>query len=145
MLEVDVWLMGLCVTSPLLPIPLLPPFSPPPSLLSFLDEVSDAGEHAQEFLELLKKLSEDKTSKWKSYLAMRGVLPKIGCLIGKVCTTHLTLPPHLTLLSSPPYLSLLSAGNKPPSGAGRDQSQLGPLPGIRSQDAHMYVPPLVSQ
>ena len=50
---------------------------------SFLDDVSSAGEHAQEFLELLRKLTEDP--KWKSYLAMRGVLPKIGTLIDKVC------------------------------------------------------------
>lgn len=53
-------------------------------LCSFLDEVTEAGEHAQEFLELLKKLTDDKDSKWKTYLAMRGVLPKIGTLIGKV-------------------------------------------------------------
>ena len=53
-------------------------------LCSFLDEVTEAGEHAQEFLELFKKLTDDKDSKWKTYLAMRGVLPKIGTLIGKV-------------------------------------------------------------
>ena len=52
-------------------------------LSSFLDDVSSAGEHAQEFLELLRKLTEDP--KWKSYLAMRGVLPRIGSLIDKVC------------------------------------------------------------
>ena len=52
-------------------------------LCSFLDEVTEAGEHAQEFLELLTKLTGDG-SKWKAYLAMRGVLPKIGTLIGKV-------------------------------------------------------------
>ena len=52
-------------------------------LCSFLDEVTKAGEHAQEFLELLKKLIEDGSSKWKVYLAMRGVLPRIGILIGK--------------------------------------------------------------
>ena len=55
-------------------------FLVPPS--SFLDDVSCAGEHAQEFLELLRKLADDP--KWKSYLAMRGVLPRIGALIGKV-------------------------------------------------------------
>lgn len=55
-------------------------------LCSFLDEVTDAGEHSQEFLELLKILTEDESCKWKSYLAMRGVLPKIGTLIGKVST-----------------------------------------------------------
>ena len=53
-------------------------------LCGFLDDVTDAGEHAQEFLELLKKLTDDESSKWKAYLAMRGVLPKIGSLIGKV-------------------------------------------------------------
>lgn len=54
-------------------------------LCSFLDEVTEAGEHAQEFLELLTKLIEDsESSKWKAYLAMKGVLPKIGVLIGKV-------------------------------------------------------------
>lgn len=53
-------------------------------LCGFLDDVTEAGEHAQEFLELLKKLTDDENSKWKTYLAMRGVLPKIGTLIGKV-------------------------------------------------------------
>ena len=55
-------------------------------LCSFLDEVTEAGEHAQEFLELLRKLTDcgESSSKWKAYLAMRGVLPKIGTLIGKV-------------------------------------------------------------
>ena len=49
--------------------------------------MTEAGEHAQEFLELLGKLTEDSgqnSNKWKVYLAMRGVLPKIGTLIGKV-------------------------------------------------------------
>ena len=32
---------------------------------------------------MLRKLTEDP--KWKSYLAMRGVLPRIGALIDKVC------------------------------------------------------------
>lgn len=58
-------------------------------LCSFLNEVTEAGEHAQEFLELLKKLTDDKDSKWKTYLAMRGVLPKIGTLIGKVRKKYL--------------------------------------------------------
>ena len=56
-------------------------------LCSFLDEVTGAGEHSQEYLELLRKMTEDcgeSSSKWKAYLAMRGVLPKIGCLIAKV-------------------------------------------------------------
>ena len=60
-------------------------------LCSFLDEVTEAGEHAQEFLELLRKLTEDSgedSNKWKVYLAIRGVLPKIGTLIGKVCLPH---------------------------------------------------------
>lgn len=48
---------------------------------SFLDDVGSAGEHAQEFLELLKALIKDSSGKWKSYLAMRGVLPQIGVLI----------------------------------------------------------------
>ena len=48
---------------------------------SFLDDVGSAGEHAQEFLELLKALIKDSSGKWKSYLAMRGVLPQIGALI----------------------------------------------------------------
>ena len=48
---------------------------------SFLDDVGSAGEHAQEFLELLKALTKDPSGKWKSYLAMRGVLPQIGALI----------------------------------------------------------------
>ena len=32
-------------------------------------------------MELLKSLTDDSSGKWKSYLAMRGVLPKIGALI----------------------------------------------------------------
>ena len=48
---------------------------------SFLDDVGSAGEHAQEFLELLKSLTEDDSGKWRAYLAMKGVLPKIGTLI----------------------------------------------------------------
>ncbi len=48
---------------------------------SFLDQVSKAGESAQEYLELLHRLTSDHTHKWKSYLAMRGVLPQIGDLI----------------------------------------------------------------
>ena len=51
------------------------------SSLSFLDQVSKAGECAQEYLELLHRLTSDPTNKWKSYLAMRGVLPQIGELI----------------------------------------------------------------
>ncbi|XP_064395390.1 E3 ubiquitin-protein ligase UBR4-like isoform X5 [Halichondria panicea] len=50
-------------------------------LCSFLDQVSKAGESAQEYLELLHTLTSDPTHKWKSYLAMRGVLPQIGDLI----------------------------------------------------------------
>ena len=56
-------------------------------LCSFLEEVTEAGETAQEFLELLTKLTADGgdgSTRWKAYLAMRGVLPKIGVLIGKV-------------------------------------------------------------
>ena len=52
-------------------------------LYSFLDNVGGAGEHCQEFLELLQTLTEEPTGKWKSYLAMRGVLPKIGALIAQ--------------------------------------------------------------
>lgn len=51
------------------------------SSCSFLDDVGSAGEHAQEFLELMKGLIKDSSGKWKSYLAMRGVLPQIGALI----------------------------------------------------------------
>lgn len=50
-------------------------------ICSFLDDVCSAGEHAQEFLELLKALIKDSSGKWKSYLAMRGILPQIGALI----------------------------------------------------------------
>ena len=53
----------------------------PSCLFSFLDDVGSAGEHAQEFLELLKALTKEASGKWKSYLAMRGVLPQIGALI----------------------------------------------------------------
>lgn len=51
---------------------------------SFLPSVSAAGEHAQEFLELFRTLIEDPAGQWKSYLALRGALPKIGALIDKV-------------------------------------------------------------
>ena len=67
-------------------------------LCSFLDEVTEAGEHAQEFLELLKKLTEDESNKWKAYLAMRGVLPKIGTLIGTVSTEGLACSPGFVSL-----------------------------------------------
>ena len=50
-------------------------------LCSFLDQVGKAGECAQEYLELLHMLTADSTGKWKTYLAMRGVLPQIGNLI----------------------------------------------------------------
>ncbi len=67
-------------------------------MFSFLDDVSSAGEHAQEFLELLKNLIDDPSGKWKSYLAMRGVLPRIGALI----TQEIAYLQHLeeTTLSS---------------------------------------------
>ena len=51
---------------------------------SFLDEVSGAGEAAQEFLELFCALTEEEKGKWKLYLAQKSVLLKIGNLIGKV-------------------------------------------------------------
>ena len=51
---------------------------------SFLPAVSTAGEHAQEYLELFRTLMEDPAGQWKSYLALRGALPKIGALIDKV-------------------------------------------------------------
>ena len=51
---------------------------------SFLDEVSGAGEAAQEFLELFCALTEDEKGKWKLYLAQKSVLLQIGNLIGKV-------------------------------------------------------------
>ena len=50
-------------------------------LCSFLDDVGVAGEHSQEYLELLGSLTNDPASQWKSYLAMRGILPRIGNLI----------------------------------------------------------------
>ena len=47
-------------------------------------DASTAGEHAQEYLELFRTLMEDSAGQWKSYLALRGALPKIGALIDKV-------------------------------------------------------------
>ena len=55
---------------------------------SFLSSVSAAGEHAQEFLELFRTLIEDPAGQWKSYLALRGALPKIGALIDKVSSSE---------------------------------------------------------
>ena len=51
---------------------------------SFLDEVSGAGEAAQEFLELFCTLTDDEEGKWMLHLAQKSVLLKIGNLIGKV-------------------------------------------------------------
>lgn len=51
-------------------------------LVSYLDELSVAGECAVEYLGLYQKLI--KPTHWKVYLAARGVLPYIGNLITKV-------------------------------------------------------------
>lgn len=51
-------------------------------LISYLDELSVAGECAVEYLGLYQKLI--KPTHWKVYLAARGVLPYIGNLITKV-------------------------------------------------------------
>lgn len=50
--------------------------------VSYLDELSVAGECAVEYLGLYQKLI--KPTHWKVYLAARGVLPYIGNLITKV-------------------------------------------------------------
>lgn len=50
--------------------------------VSYLDELSLAGECAAEYLGLYQKLI--KPTHWKVYLAARGVLPYIGNLITKV-------------------------------------------------------------
>lgn len=50
--------------------------------ISYLDELSVAGECAVEYLGLYQKLI--KPTHWKVYLAARGVLPYIGNLITKV-------------------------------------------------------------
>ena len=55
-------------------------------LYSYLDEVGKAGENATEFLGLFQNLIDD--SQWKFYLASRGILPTIGQLITKVCSTE---------------------------------------------------------
>ena len=68
------------------------------SLPSFLDDVGTAGERAQQYLELLHKLSDDSSGKWKSYLAMRGVLPRIGRLITQEID-HLLVLEETTLSS----------------------------------------------
>ena len=65
---------------------------------SFLDDVGTAGERAQQYLELLHKLSDDSSGKWKSYLAMRGVLPRIGGLITQEID-HLLVLEETTLSS----------------------------------------------
>ena len=65
---------------------------------SFLDEVGTAGECAQDYLELLCSLTEEPTGKWKSYLAMRGVLPRIGNLITQEID-HLLVLEETTLSS----------------------------------------------
>lgn len=65
---------------------------------SFLDDVGTAGERAQQYLELLQKLSDDSSSKWKSYLAMRGILPRIGGLITQEID-HLLVLEETTLSS----------------------------------------------
>ena len=49
--------------------------------LSFLDEVGRNGESSAEFLALYKRLIS--TGHWKYYLAVKGVLMRIGALITK--------------------------------------------------------------
>lgn len=51
-------------------------------VVSYLDELSIAGECAAEYLGLYQKLI--KPAQWKVYLAARGVLPYVGNLITKV-------------------------------------------------------------
>lgn len=58
--------------------------------VSYLDELSVAGECAVEYLGLYQKLI--KPTHWKVYLAARGVLPYIGNLITKVTRCPLRLP-----------------------------------------------------
>lgn len=55
--------------------------------VSYLDELSVAGECAAEYLSLYQKLI--KPTHWKVYLAARGVLPYIGNLITKVKALNL--------------------------------------------------------
>uniref|UniRef100_A0A4W5Q9J2 Uncharacterized protein n=1 Tax=Hucho hucho TaxID=62062 RepID=A0A4W5Q9J2_9TELE len=57
--------------------------------LSYLDELSIAGECAAEYLALYQKLI--KPPQWKVYLAARGVLPYIGNLITKEIANLLAL------------------------------------------------------
>ena len=69
--------------------------------VSYLDELSVAGECAAEYLGLYQKLI--KPAHWKVYLAARGVLPYIGNLITKVLAppaSHDSLDLTFTIFSS---------------------------------------------
>ena len=63
-------------------------------LTTFLDDLGKSGESAAEFLSLYQNLI--KTAQWKSYLAIRGVLPHIGNLITREIS-HLTWLEETTL------------------------------------------------
>ena len=65
---------------------------------SCLHEVGDSGERAVDFLALFSRLIAPDY--WRIYLALRGVLPKIGALITNVCT-FLPFPSHETVLNRP--------------------------------------------
>lgn len=66
--------------------------------VSYLDELSVAGECAVEYLGLYQKLI--KPAHWKVYLAARGVLPYIGNLITKVTPSHLIVCSNKYILKS---------------------------------------------
>ncbi len=51
-------------------------------LYSYLDELGRAGEAGAEFLAMYKRLIA--SGHWKFYLALKGVLPRVGALITKV-------------------------------------------------------------
>ena len=68
---------------------------------SYLDELGQAGESGAEFLALYKRLITP--GHWKFYLALKGVLPRIGNLI----TTEIE---ELTLLEETTLSSDLSQG-----------------------------------
>ena len=51
-------------------------------LSSYLDDIGKSGEASAQFLSVYKRLIN--TGQWKYYLAVKGVLMKIGKLITKV-------------------------------------------------------------
>lgn len=56
-------------------------------MTSYLDDIGDSGEYSAEFLSLYKRLIV--VDQWKFYLAVKGVLLRIGVLMTRVSVYNL--------------------------------------------------------